>query len=328
MCIFFQLILKQEFILKRFSFVTGILYFVFCTLNIVFQSCNERVQNPLNQQNKDSLLVNRKGTESTFEIATWNIENFPKSGKNTIESTSLLIQNLDIDLIAVQEIASINAFDSLMSKLDNRRGILSDDTYNSSDYQKTGIIYKTDIISIGSGTVKSLFENDSYAFPRPPLAAFVEVRDEAGIQFDFNIIVLHLKAYGDDESESRRRSACLKLKGYIDAEIAAGADPDFVVLGDWNDQLTDTGEDNVFLPFLDNPDDYLFLTGSLINQYSYIDTRYKSLIDHIMVSRNCLDEYGRGDAEVLYLDDVYSEYPAIISDHRPVLAIFKGFILN
>ncbi len=314
--------------MKQYHIISRIFTFLLWTLIVIFQSCNERVQSSLDQNDSDSLLVNSVGTESTLEIATWNIENFPKGGKNTIESTALLIQNLDIDLIAVQEIASVNAFDSLMSKLGTWNGILSGDTYNSSEYQKTGIIYKTDIISIGSGTVRSLFEDDSYAFPRPPLAAFVEIRDDDGIKFDFNIIVLHLKAYGDEISEARRRSACLKLKDYIDQEIAAGSDSDFVVLGDWNDQLTDTGEDNVFSPFLDDPDHYLFLTGSLINQHSYIDTRYKSLIDHILVSRNCLEEYAQGDTEVLYLDEMYPDYPAIISDHRPVLAVFRGFVLN
>ena len=46
-------------------------------------SCNERISNPLNIENGDTdVYVDPYGKTNQFELATWNIENFPKSGKS------------------------------------------------------------------------------------------------------------------------------------------------------------------------------------------------------------------------------------------------------
>ena len=38
------------------------------------------------------------GLPNTLDIATWNIEWFPKNGNATVERVQTIIQNLDIDL--------------------------------------------------------------------------------------------------------------------------------------------------------------------------------------------------------------------------------------
>ncbi|HBE11943.1 MAG TPA: hypothetical protein DCY76_05855, partial [Flavobacteriales bacterium] len=50
------------------------------------------------------------GLPNTLDIATWNIEWFPKNGNATIERVQTIIQNLDIDLWAIQEIDDTTAF--------------------------------------------------------------------------------------------------------------------------------------------------------------------------------------------------------------------------
>ena len=300
---------------------------------LLWLSCSDPATDPkIEPDDLDSILVSTYGDENHFEIATWNLENFPQQGKTTINILSILIQNMDIDLIAVQEVANISAFDSLLAKLPGWQGELSNDEYYGGSYQKTGIVFKSSFISLSSVHSLNISEDtaDGYsAFPRPPLAAYVEVRDKSGIAFNFNMIVLHMKAYGDLVSESRRKLACQLLYNYINDEISNGADPDFIVLGDWNDLLEDSNSSNIFIPFLeDNLNRYTFLTGYITDQDSYIFEPYQNLIDHILITQDCLNEYANGETSVLSLDNEYSDYPKTISDHRPVLARFKGIELD
>jgi len=286
-----------------------------------------------NNNNLNISLVDKVGADNTFEILTWNIENFPEPNKNqvdipkTVHNVKTIIRNLDVDLIAVQEIGSISSFNTLVDSLAGWQGVLSSDTYGTW-YQKTGFLYKSDLVSISN--VKNIFNgnDDWYAFPRPPLTGYVELKDKNGTKFDFNLIVLHLKAYADDESAARRQAASEELKEFIDAEIAAGADPDFIVLGDWNDQISDPETENVFNVFLDDTANYSFLTSEITDRYSYISSSYTSLIDHIMISKDARQEYGEGNTDVLYLDHQFRPYPDEVSDHRPVMAIFKGFSIE
>ena len=57
------------------------------------------------------------GTDSTFDILTWNIEWFAKNGQSTIDEVEQIISDLQGDLIAVQEISSIADFNQLVSQL-------------------------------------------------------------------------------------------------------------------------------------------------------------------------------------------------------------------
>ena len=290
--------------------------------------CNQRITGSSGDRDTtdSQSLVNKIGSDQTFEIATWNIENYPQAGETTVSLVKTIIKDLDVDMLGVEEIASVSSFNRMLDDMPGWKGVLSEDVYSSGSYQKTGIIYKSSFISVRQ--VKNIFTDDGYAFPRPPLAAYVEVKDLQGVKFDFNLIVLHLKAKSGESNEARRRSACEKLKDYIDQEIQSGADPDFIVLGDWNDQLNDPDSLNVFKVFLDDTADYTFLTAGLRNQYSYISNAYKSLIDNILITADVRTEYDRGQTQVLYLDDSIKNFSKTVSDHRPVAAIFKGISLQ
>ncbi len=313
----------MNFIITHFSSWFKKLFIML--LIIVFFSCDEDNSiTPPDNQTPD-FHVTAYGDSSSFEIATWNIENFPKASSTTINNLANIITDLDVDLIAVEEITNTGSFNSLLTDLSGWDGVLSSDVYNDGSYQKTGIMYKTEIVNVSN--VRNIFTNDSYAFPRPPLTAFVEIKDSTGIKYDFNIIVLHLKAYGDSLSVDRRRQACSQLKDYIDQQITTGDDADFIVLGDWNDQLADADSVNVFMPFLVDSSGYTFLTEGISDKYSYISDYYNSLIDHILITGDSAPEFSSGNTDILYLDSEFSDYESTISDHRPVVAKFKGFEL-
>ena len=261
------------------------------------------------------------GTDSTVDILTWNIEWFAKNGQSTIDEVAQIVSDLDGDLFGVQEIASVDDFNQLLSQLPGWDGILSPHTYNDGTYQKVGLLFNANEVTVHSWQL--LFEDDSYAFPRPAMEFTVTV-SEGNHTFDFKLIVVHLKAYSDEDSEQRRRAAIDSLKNYIDGQLALGGEQDFILLGDFNDHLEDPVEDNVFQVMLDDTATYTFLTEPLAGvQGSYIGYEEPNLIDHICVTSDALDEYGEaGNTEVLYLDNQNSSYESTVSDHRPVLSQF------
>ncbi|NOX37818.1 MAG: hypothetical protein GXO78_09815 [Calditrichaeota bacterium] len=283
--------------------------------------CNKRVTNgdlPVTPEDGEKSRIPAFGSDQTFEIATWNIQNFPKAGENTLKLLAEIIQSLNIDVYAVQEIQDTVAFRQLLQRLPDYEGIYSADTY-SSWYQKTGVIYKKQLVTLADK--KQLYWNDRFSFPRPPLQVYVTA-DFGTVDFDFYLIVLHLKAFSGAENEDRRRSAVQKLKKYVEDQIAAGADPDFILAGDWNDELTDEDLHNVFLPFLNNPEQFIFLTLPLAKngEVSYYVGNYRSLIDHILITTSIQQAYPNIETQIIKLDQLLSNFYQDVSDHRPVAA--------
>lgn len=258
----------------------------------------------------------RSGTV-TLTLGTWNIEQFPKTATTT-RAVSELLDLLDADILGIQEIVDAHALIALDEARPDWAVRRVREPY---DFLAVGLLYRPDRVRVLDA--QPIFTNDPYAFPRPPLWAKVEALDDAGrVVFDFELVVVHLKALGDDRSEARRRRACVQLEAWIRGRIAEGGDEDIVVLGDYNDKVDDVPEDNVFLPFLDAPDRYLFLTEALAEAGASSYILRPGLIDHILVTRAALDDYGPGQTRVVDAEALYPGYVRFVSDHRPVLATF------
>ena len=82
------------------------------------------------------------GTPESLDIATWNIEWFPKNGSATIDRVKAIVQNLEIDLWAIQEIDDTTVFKGMIEDLDDYDYILMDGwfgglvyVYNSSEIE-------------------------------------------------------------------------------------------------------------------------------------------------------------------------------------------------
>ncbi|MEO0079875.1 MAG: endonuclease/exonuclease/phosphatase family protein [candidate division WOR-3 bacterium] len=264
------------------------------------------------------------GTDSTLDIATWNIQNFPKLGDSTVSRVRSLVHGLALDLYALQEIEDTIAFRRLLAGLPGYAGLYSQDDYGSY-YQKTAVLYREEVVTV-SGVEQLFWENDS--FPRPPLKMLVTTRHN-GRSFDFGLIVLHLKAGSGFSDRARRAGACRTLKAYLDSLMAQGPEQDWIVAGDWNDLLEDPPAENVFRPFLDDTFNYRFLTRPLAgNPYYSSLLSGDGIFDHLLVTRDVLDEYAGGITTTLRLDDRLPEYGAVVSDHRPVMATFPVFTLR
>lgn len=252
-----------------------------------------------------------------LRIVTWNIENFPSS-PTTAERVASLVPQIEADVVGVEEIKDVEAFVALIQSMPGYDG-----TYANPPGQDTtvGLIVRSARVRMAEEEV--LFRANSYVFPRPPLAVQLEALGEGGrVDFDFTIVVVHLKAQLDAESQSRRREACGMLDAWVSERLAADGEHDIVLVGDWNDEVTDTGANNVFQVFLDQPEQYTVLTlpEARNGQFTYIP--FQSFIDHVIVTADALDDYGQGTTEVLELERTVPNYAATVSDHRPVLTTF------
>lgn len=264
-------------------------------------------------------LVAPRGTENTLEVATWNLKEFPYAGQSTVDTAAILIRDLQLDIIGLNEITDTLAFDSLLARLPGWDGIYAPSYAGA--YMKEAIIYRTDQIQLSN--IETLFWNFTYEFPRPLLKAYVQAHLPSGY-FDFSLIVLHLKAGSEDSDVSRRIAAMNRLKDYLDQYVPMASDHDWMIIGDYNDNADDPLASNIYRNFLDDTTHYRLLTLPLVgNPYWASYPTFNSLIDHIMVTTDCLTEYGvSGQTITIRIGDEYPRYSYIISDHRPVMSQF------
>ncbi|MBL93127.1 MAG: hypothetical protein CMH56_15100 [Myxococcales bacterium] len=261
-------------------------------------------------------LVTRLGSPTTLDAATWNLENFPKTATSA-QTTADLIASMDLDLLGVQEIGSITAFEELLGRLPYHDGALSSHTYADGTYQKVGFIWRQDVLSATG--VQNIFYGSFDAFPRPPLLAKFH-RQDGEMPETFWGITLHLKAGGGDEERERRVLGVQKLYDYTSDLLEAEEGAYVILLGDFNERLDTSDGAMVFEPYLNDDTNYSFLTSGL-HSGAFSHIWGNSLIDHIVVSRSFLANNATVEIMVPRLDQELATYTTVISDHLPVVSL-------
>ena len=142
----------------------------------------------------------------------------------------------------------------------------------------------------------------------------------SGEPFDFTLINMHLKCC--DNGYSRRVASAELLYNYLNSSRASGV-VNHIIVGDWNDDISDDYSVNSFNIFLEDMDNYKYVTyenaHSSSNFYDSFPS-YPSFIDHIMISEDLFNEHdSSGDVQTIRLGDYITGYDPIISDHRPVV---------
>ena len=272
---------------------------------------------PLKAQSLDDLEF---GTPNTFDIATWNIEWFPK--RNTTEDyVATIIQQLDAEVLAIQEIDNERLFKDMID------GIPGYEVYIPNSYANgLGYVYKKTGFTINA--IYKIYNSSAYwsFFPRSPLLMDLTVNNERII-----LINNHFKCCGDgdldldntNDSEFRRYEASRLLKAYIDDYLP---NEKVIILGDLNDLLTDDAVNNVFQMYLDDTGNFTFADMAIANgnatNWSY--PNWPSHLDHILVTNELFPLINNNATNVstIRLDDYFSGgfscYDYHVSDHRPV----------
>jgi endonuclease/exonuclease/phosphatase family metal-dependent hydrolase len=278
---------------------------------IFFSCASPTEQGNINGGSSVDLLPNLN-IEDGIEIVTWNIEFFPKLGQRTMDSVQKIIKSLNADIYCLQEISSRNSFEELAESLTDYDFVISEDT----DYLNLVVLYKKNDFVVRSQS--SLFTDSVYEFAyRPPLR--LEMTYLGQNAFDFTIINMHLKCC--DNGYDRRKASVDILHDYLNSSVQSGI-VNHIVVGDWNDDISDSYNQNSFNIFLEDNDNYRYVTydnaHSNTNIYDSFPS-YPSFIDHIMISADLFEKEGSGDVQTIRLGDYISGYDEIISDHRPVV---------
>lgn len=260
-------------------------------------------------------LVPGVGSPETLEIATWNIENFPKN-ESTPAVLADLISSLDLDMVAMQEVENMDAFNELVARLRGYEGLLSSHTYGDGTYQKVGYVYRADLISLSGAFL--LFAQQGFEFPRPAMKVDVSV-DNGSRAFSFTSIALHLKAGGTFSDRQRREEAVVILENHLRTTVdGAAGNASLMVLGDFNDTLTGAGA-NVFGPLSADQSRYTIRTQPNSNSGDISFVPSSVLLDHIVTTSALDAELGEGAGIIPRLDMQMTGYVGQVSDHLPVI---------
>tara|TARA_B100001142_G_scaffold316238_1_gene355759 strand:+ start:180 stop:1205 length:1026 start_codon:yes stop_codon:yes gene_type:complete len=259
------------------------------------------------------------GTDTTFDIISWNIEWFPKNN-NTASEVQEILTLLEADVYALQEIEDTTLLKQIVSNIPGYECY-----FKSSYYGGLAYVYNTNTIQINSKY--EIFTSQPYwnAFPRSP-----QVLDCNFMGKNYIIINNHFKCCGDgilntnntNDEENRRLQAVTYLKQYIDNTLLGKR---VILLGDLNDEIIDNTANNVFQDFINDNTNYLF-TDMLIAQGNSIDWSYPtwpSHLDHILITNELFADFQNFNSlvSVIRIDDymgTWSNYENNISDHRPI----------
>jgi len=264
------------------------------------------------------------GDDNSLDIATWNIEWFPKNNQITIDFVTEIINLLDLDILAIQEVDDTTMFDQMLDSLQAYSGY-----YESSWFAGLAYIYKTELVEIND--IYEIYTTSPYwnAFPRSPMVMDINFMEE-----NYFIINNHFKCCGDgiidfddtSDEENRRYTAINLIKEYIDNNLSSN---NVIVLGDLNDDIAEDPPNNIFQEVLDDSAHYRFADLEIAqgNSSEWSFPNWPSHLDHILITDELFNEINNSEVQTIkideYLDGGWNEYDQNISDHRPVAIKFS-----
>ncbi len=260
--------------------------------------------------------------DETFEVVTWNIEWFGQDGNGPedediqLANVITVIDSIDADVYALQEISDQTYFNALIDSLSEYEGVLA--TFGQD--QKTAYLYKTETVELlNSGLITSGMEFSDWAAGRYPLLLNVNatINEEVQELFFYNI---HAKAFSEASDYQQRINASSQLKAYLDGTHQG---QNVIVLGDFNDEILQSTHQGIDSPYknFDDDDEYTIVSKSL-EERGFTSFSSSSMIDHIVFSSALEDEYFVGTERVENPSYIGS-YLSQTSDHYPVWVRFQ-----
>jgi endonuclease/exonuclease/phosphatase family metal-dependent hydrolase len=279
-------------------------------------------------------VVPGKGTETTLDIASWNIEwfgdtsNGPTNEALQLQNARAVIAGADMDIWGVAEIVSLSQWNSLKAQLPGYAGFIAKEPnvvngaafysdFNNAE-QNVGILYKTSIATVTDARVILTANNNDFA-GRPPLQVKLRVTLNGATE-DIVVIVLHAKCCSDSDSWTRRLNASNALKSYLDTNFPTQK---VWVIGDFNDDLDTSitpGHASPYANFVNDTARYRFPTKALSDAGISSTVSFSDTIDHHLNSNEANATYVAGSVEAFRVDQFIPNYGSATSDHFPVLS--------
>lgn len=299
-------VLKLRMLMRLTFFF--LLFFVFSCSDS--RNVNERLNKPGVQQNRLQPLGHclKRGADETLSVATWNLQDFPKSGLQTINSVGHVIIEANWDILAIQELTSRKALQDLVRAVNGRAGFdkfKAEITTNS--FFPVGLLYNQERLSLVAS--QEIFSDNRFAFPRPALWNQFEVKESGQL---FSVLNVHLKCCRGVGNRNRRLEAIKLIDQFVQSRKE-----EMIILGDFNHDVIPARSDSPYRVFLDNGHykiaDLEIALGD--SQYwSYPKGPYH--LDHIILTGPLIHQKVSVDTSAI--DKCRSDYYEIFSDHRPV----------
>ncbi len=280
--------------------------------------------------------------DNTFDVVTWNIEWFGSTGNGPSDedlqkaNVKKVIEALDADVYAFQEISNADAFNSLKTLLPAYEGFMSEYASNT---QEVAFFYKKATVTevkrkylLKGGTGVSNF----WASGRYPYLLEVDATVN-GVIKRLHLINIHAKANESDTPEAaltaynRRKDDVRILKDSLDAYYPNAS---IIMVGDYNDDIDFTVADltgtteSTYKAFAEDAARYTFATMplSLAGLRSYVSR--ENVIDHVLYSNELADFYIANSARIVIPFEAVGTttaeaYANTTSDHLPTIARFN-----
>jgi len=261
--------------------------------------------------------------DQTVEIGTYNIEwlGEKKRSEKEVEMLAKVIADSGAEVMGIQEITSEKALQGMLKHLPDFDYVLGTTGVRSDGKkQHVGIIYNKKRVEVIPGSIRELTEaqvpqlmGDNHL--RAPL-----VVDMKADNFDFTMVVLHLKARMDDETKKIRGEQAKVVNNWVKEQIANNPDKDIIVVGDCNDFLNSKSTKALGEGVLH------MTTAEAAARGEYSNIPHHSLIDQIGVTTaegGAEEEYITGSTHVMDTKE-YKGYRKWGSDHNPVISSFKS----
>lgn len=265
-----------------------------------------------------------QGSVDFADIGFWNIEHFNHQvSTHRLSMVADVVEQLNMDVMGLVEVED-SAMQSLVLEL-QQRGL--DQQYHLLDVrgsQDLAVLFDRETTQVElradlNDRYRDKLDNrvrGKTAFPRDPLFTKCSVSEGNQTPISFILIVVHLKAYGDSTSRARRQRASEILTEII-ADIRETEDLPVILGGDMNEKLNN----DVLSALRDNPDLFaLTADDAHTDAVSYIGGRKRSLIDHVITTRDIkIGDIAGDDAAIVRLDKSMRDFTDEVSDHLPVV---------
>ncbi len=291
---------------------------------------------------------NTYNPDNTLEVVNYNIEWFGSTqaglgptDKNLQEANiKTVLGNIKADIFGLLEVVDIPRLQRIVSAMPGGYSmVVSDfgsyaDNAADPDYagaQKLAFVYKTAMFAnvkisdfLRCTEAQNCPDFNYWSSGRFPYVMDADVTLN-GVTKHITFVLIHAKANTSPTltAYQRRKSGADDLKAVLDANYPG---KNFVVLGDYNDDLNQTVTAGITPPttsyssFTSDPANYFPLTLPLSLAGKKSTVSYSSVIDNVIVSKTMNTFYVNGTAEVLNsVAGLVANYGNTTSDHYPVL---------
>ena len=257
-------------------------------------------------------------THSTAKVAAWNLAGFGGIPDERLEKQIEGLALLDAEVVALVEVNPIESLETIRQGLEDK-GVLYDATIvPQASALHLGVLYKRGITAENA----HLIDGTDLGDDRRRKAFSVDMKIN---NFDFNLIVVHLKSGRSSASQQIRDDQAKVIGQHITQKRAASRE-DILLVGDFN---MIPGQDVSNFHHLGGDDLMDFLSSwDLQGNFSHIlEAGRANLLDGYAISRTYSTEYIRGSLRIFpmhwCLDMGRERFRETISDHLPFVASFR-----